>query len=200
MMPAETLERFERVLAQAKATGNTDVYDKTMLLFLEAVRVTAPPPGTVLQTRARPHHARARAREAAASDNAERQADGLHKLRAGREQCTATRRDGAPCEAPAIPGGLVCKRHGGGAPRVKIAAQHRQLEEAVWMAYADWQEVRRSGDGFEAVCKITHAERELGKYELKMRLLSELRAWIRSRRTTATPETAPARPSNETVP
>jgi hypothetical protein len=29
--------------------------------------------------------------------------DGLQKLRAGRDQCSASRRDGQPCEAPTTP-------------------------------------------------------------------------------------------------
>jgi hypothetical protein len=180
MMPAETLERFERVLAQARATGNTEVYDKTMNLFLEAIRLTTPPEA-VPQTKARPHHARARARDATAAENAERKAGGLHKLRAGREQCSVMRRDGQPCEAPAIPGGFVCRRHGGNAPQVKIAAQHRHLELAVWMAYADWQEARGTPQAFDLLCKTTAAERELADYERKMRLLAELRAWVKAK-------------------
>lgn len=187
MMPAETLERFERVLTQAKATGNTEVYDKTMLLFLEAVRLTAPPPGTVLQAKARPHDARARAREAAAPANAERAAGGLHKIRAGNETCGAKRRDGSPCGAPAVPGGFVCRRHGGNAPQVKIKAEHRRLQEALWFAHADWEDARDTPQGFELLCKTSAAERELEEYERKMRLLAELRTWAKAKGLTGTP-------------
>lgn len=129
---------------------------------------------------------RARAREATATENAERQANGLHKLRAGREQCTATRRDGQPCDAPAIPGGLVCKRHGGGAPQVRIPAQHRQLQLAVWVASADFKAARGTPEQFEALCKVTAAERDLEAFETKLRLLREVQAYVRSKRAAAT--------------
>ena len=181
MMPAETLERFENVLTQAKASGNDDVYDKTMLLFLEAVRLTAPPPDAVSETKARPHDARARARDAAAPANAERQAAGLHKIRAGNEPCECTNRDGSPCKAPAIPGGFVCRRHGGNAPQVKIKAEHRRLQEALWFAYADWRDARGTPEAFDLLCKTSAAERELEDYERKMRLLAELRAWVKAK-------------------
>lgn len=46
-------------------------------------------------------------------------------------QCTATNRQGTQCKLPAIPGGTVCRRHGGSAPNVKAAAERRlQLAEA----------------------------------------------------------------------
>jgi hypothetical protein len=35
-----------------------------------------------------------------------------------RERCNATRRDGEPCQAPAVKGATVCRRHGGAAPQV----------------------------------------------------------------------------------
>jgi hypothetical protein len=187
MMPAETLERFERVLAQARGTGNTEVYDKTMFLFLEAVRLTTPPPDAVQETKPRPHDARARAREAAAADNAERKAGGMHKIRAGNETCGAKCRDGGLCQAPAVPGGFVCSRHGGNAPQVKIKAGHRRLQEALWFAYAEWQDGRDTPQGFDLLCETSAAERELAEYERKMRLLAELRAWAKAKGLTGTP-------------
>lgn len=84
-----------------------------------------------------------------APENAERQAGGWHKLRAGREKCTARRRDGQTCEAPAVPGALICRRHGGGAPQVKIAAQRRQLQMALWTAHAGFGTVRGKAGQFE---------------------------------------------------
>jgi hypothetical protein len=187
MMPAETLERFERVLTQARETGNTQVYDKAMRLFLEAVRLTAPPPGALLETRTRPHDTRARARDAAAPANAERTAAGLHKIRAGNETCEAKCRDGSPCKAPAVPGGFVCRRHGGNAPQVKIKAEHRRLQEALWFAYADWHGARGTSQRFELLCKTGTAERQLADYERKMRLLAELRAWAKAKGLTSSP-------------
>jgi hypothetical protein len=180
VIPPDVASRFDAVIGKAKASGNTEVYEKTVRLLMEAVSLYAPAeavPGKVPDP-----ITRARAREATAPENAERQADGLHKLRAGREQCTATRRDGQPCEAPAIPGGLVCKRHGGGAPQVKIAAQHRQLQMALWVASADFKAVRGTPDQFEALCKVTAAERDLEAYETKMRLLREVQTYVRGKR------------------
>ena len=39
--------------------------------------------------------------------------------------CTATARSGKRCARPAIPGGAVCRYHGGAAPQVKEAAKLR---------------------------------------------------------------------------
>lgn len=42
------------------------------------------------------------------------------------ERCSATRRDGERCQAPAVKGATVCRRHGGAAPRVKRNAEQRE--------------------------------------------------------------------------
>jgi hypothetical protein len=185
MIPPDVASRFDAIIVKAKATGNTVVYEKTMRLFMEAVSLSAR--GNAVSSKVPNPITRARAREASAAENAERQANGRHKLRAGRDQCTATRRDSQPCEAPAIPGGLVCERHGGAAPQVRIAAQHRQLQLALWMARADFRAVRGTPDQFEALCKITAAERDLEAFETKLRLLREVKAYVRSRRATEAP-------------
>jgi hypothetical protein len=44
--------------------------------------------------------------------------------------CTATRRDGEPCTNYAIKGATVCRKHGGGAPQVRRAAQVRNIMAA----------------------------------------------------------------------
>lgn len=41
--------------------------------------------------------------------------------------CTATARSGQGCRQPAIPGGTVCRFHGGSAPQVREAARRRLL-------------------------------------------------------------------------
>ena len=46
----------------------------------------------------------------------------------GRHLCTAHRRDGKLCRAPAIRGHWVCNKHGGQLPSVKEAAKRRLLE------------------------------------------------------------------------
>jgi hypothetical protein len=44
------------------------------------------------------------------------------------ERCTGTAKStGERCTQPAIPGGTVCRYHGGGAPQVKAAAEQRLL-------------------------------------------------------------------------
>lgn len=50
-------------------------------------------------------------------------------------RCTGTaKRTGKQCMMPAIPGGTVCRKHGGSAPQVKAAANRRRLLEE---AHAD---------------------------------------------------------------
>lgn len=44
-----------------------------------------------------------------------------------RETCTATNRQGNRCGRPHIPGGTVCRFHGGAAPQVKQKAMERLL-------------------------------------------------------------------------
>jgi hypothetical protein len=45
-----------------------------------------------------------------------------------RPRCRATSKgSGQPCRYPPIPGGFVCRFHGGGAPQVKAKAQERLL-------------------------------------------------------------------------
>ena len=43
-------------------------------------------------------------------------------------RCTATNRKGQRCGKPHIPGGTVCRMHGGAAPQVLKAAKERLLE------------------------------------------------------------------------
>ena len=76
--------------------------------------------------------------------------------RARRDRCTATRRDGEPCQAPAVEGTFVCRRHGGAAPQVQIAARHRQLQMQRYVAYCEWQEARGTPREFDALCDGPH--------------------------------------------
>jgi hypothetical protein len=102
----------------------------------------------------------------------------MPRLRKGRERCTATRRDGEPCQAPAIPEGLVCLRHGGSAPQVRIAARHRELLLAVYRAVMDWEQARGTSRAFERLCAYSAAQRDLEEYEAKLARLAELRAAV----------------------
>jgi hypothetical protein len=107
----------------------------------------------------------------------------LHKLRKGRERCAATRRDGWPCQAPAIPEGFVCRRHGGSAPQVRIAARHRQLQLALFVASSEFKEAAEGTEArFDALCRLLRAEEALAAYELKLSYLAELKAEVALRR------------------
>jgi hypothetical protein len=68
---------------------------------------------------------------------------------------------------------------------VKIAAQHRQLQMALWVASADFKTMRGTPEQFEALCKVTAAERDLEAFETKLRLLREVQAYVRSKRAAA---------------
>jgi hypothetical protein len=109
----------------------------------------------------------------------ERQAAGLHKLRKGRRQCEATRRDGQRCQAPAIPDGTVCRRHGGGAIQVRIRARYMELLEARVDAYAAWEAARGTPGEFDALCATSLADNAVSDYEAKLARLRELRAQLR---------------------
>lgn len=113
--------------------------------------------------------------------NDARREAGLNGLRQGRDQCTAHRRDGEPCQAPAIPGGLVCRRHGGAAPQVAIKARHLELQAAAAAASEAFKAARGTPGEFDALCAASRANRELDEYEAKMELLRELRARARAR-------------------
>ena len=111
----------------------------------------------------------------------ERQAAGLHKLRKGRDQCTARRRDGRRCRAPAVAGAAVCRRHGGAASQVQIAARHVLLMEAFIDASCEYEEARGTPGEFDALCRWSAAERALSEYRAKLKRLAELRAEVRRR-------------------
>jgi len=96
------------------------------------------------------------------------------------ERCSATRRDGQPCQAPTIPGGFVCRVHGGSASQVQIAAGLRLREDALLRAQLAWQESR----SFTDLCQITEAERDLDEYRAKLELLARLRRQLRQQRGT----------------
>jgi hypothetical protein len=168
----ERLSRLDEIIAAARAAGNTEVLAKTADLLAAIIpqmyrpQVLASGDGPDPVTRA---HARVDARED----------DGLHKLRKGRDECTGTRRDGQPCRAPAIEGGLVCRRHGGSAPQVHLKAAHFLLQEVSYFAHLDWQEARGTPREFDALCRALQAQRDLDAYEDRLGQLAELRAEVR---------------------
>ena len=101
------------------------------------------------------------------------------KLRKGREQCTAHRRDGERCLAPAVEGALVCQKHGGNAPQVRIKARHRVLLETSYFAHLEWREAAGTPREFGALCKALAAKRDLDAYEAQLTRLAGLRAEVR---------------------
>lgn len=108
------------------------------------------------------------------------------KLRKGRDRCTGHRRDGKPCEAPAIPGGLVCLSHGGSAPQVRLAAERMVLLERLHAACVAWEAVHEDRPGqlcgkaeLHAYGRIAIAERELEQHEADVTLIRWLRLAVR---------------------
>jgi hypothetical protein len=135
-----------------------------------------------------PHDARAHAREDPAAQivrlelATEREAAGLHNLRKGRRQCEATTRNGGRCQAPAIPGGSVCKRHGGGAPQVRVRAALMLLYEARHEAGEAWTAARGTPGEFDALCAYSRADNAVKRAEAQVDQIRDLRAEIRRRR------------------
>jgi hypothetical protein len=105
----------------------------------------------------------------------------MPRLRKGRERCGATCRDGRPCQAPAIPEGLVCRRHGGAAPQVAIKAKHRQLQLRYYVAVQEWLEARGTNREDDALTRHGNALSALREYEDKLGYLAELQAEVRRR-------------------
>ena len=200
MTPAERAEAFERALRPAlrvladpgspveAVAFARDVLEQVTRLIdsLHAAPRRGDLPAVSPESPS-PHDARPRARKAPGDED--READGLHPLRKGRDQCTAHRRDGEECQAPAVPGTLVCRRHGGAAPQVLIKARHLELQMALHDAAEGHQAARGTPGEFDALCKWSHAQRELKEYEAKLARLSELRAELRRRKATQPPGT-----------
>jgi hypothetical protein len=53
---------------------------------------------------------------------------------------------------------------------------------ALWVASADFEAVRGTPDQFEALGKVTAAERDLDAFETKLRLLREVQDYVQSKR------------------
>ena len=58
-------------------------------------------------------------------------------------RCTARNQAGRRCGRASIPGGHVCRMHGGAAPQVRAAAERRLQVEQAWKAVARLTAERR---------------------------------------------------------
>lgn len=81
-------------------------------------------------------------------------------MKPAKRQCSATSRSGNRCKKGPIPGGMVCRMHGGGAPQVKRKAMERLLDlidpdralrEAACLAYSDIGQILTADGGFKPV-------------------------------------------------
>jgi hypothetical protein len=79
----------------------------------------------------------------------------------------------------AIEGGLVCRRHGGAAPQVAIAAEYLGKQLAVASASMAYDEAKGTPGELEALCKWSRAKNQLDEYEVKLARLRELQAEAR---------------------
>jgi hypothetical protein len=173
------LDELERsVRAFLAATADPDERRRALQQLDEITALRRKAAALAMRTDAADPITRARMREADDDDEA-RKEDGLHPLRDGRDRCSAHRRDGEECLAPAVPFTLVCRRHGGSSPQVKIAARHLELQAALYDAAMGHQEAKGTASEFDALCAWSHAEKELKEFEAKLDQLAELRAQLR---------------------
>ena len=179
----ERLRRLENIVIRARESGQADLLARAAGILGDIIRLNHPEPdhGNVRADSAEPHDARAHARTSDPGEPDERQLDGLHKLRKGRDQCGATRRDGGQCQAPAIRGGLVCHRHGGAAPQVAIAAEYTENLTRANSVRLEYEEARGTPGEFDALCRLNQTATDLEAYQIKLRLLRELKAARRQR-------------------
>lgn len=116
-------------------------------------------------------------------------------IRKGRQQCEAHRRDGHRCSAPAIPGGWVCRVHGGSAPQVRSAARRILLLEAYAAAVTAWQADpgipgQLTSRQIELLGRAAIAQRELEEYEERMEAIRQLAITLKLRAHAAVPGAA----------
>lgn len=182
----ERLQRLERIVSRAKETGNTAALNEAFSLLRRIIDAQHPERSQDGVSEVRPDlMTRARTREEGPLDpvNAGRRAEGLNKLKQGRDQCTAAARNGDQCRAPAIQGGLVCRRHGGGAPQVKIKAEYTENLTAAYGAWQDFQEAKGTSGELDALVKALDTDRAVEAYQIKMRLAKMMRDELRKGKT-----------------
>lgn len=100
-------------------------------------------------------------------------AEPRRRRRRRRFQCEAHRSDGQPCQASAILGGLVCEKHGGSAPQVRIAAGRRVLQEDYLDALAELKQHERGTERwYRAIERVNAIEREIEQFESDLDLIA----------------------------
>ena len=187
----ERLRRLENVVIRAREGGHDDVLARAARLLGDLIRMYRPEPDgdDVRPDRAEPHDARAPARARDMGELDDRQLDGLHKLRKGRDQCGATTRNGGRCQAPAIEGGLVCRKHGGSARQVALKAEYTENLVRVYAVRLEYEKAKGTPREPDALIRILEAERGLDAYQIKLRLLRELKAGLKQRKAAPRPDT-----------
>ena len=95
------------------------------------------------------------------------------------ERCSALRRDGQPCRAPAIKGGFVCRIHGGSTQQAQFAAERRRLQMAILDAIEAWHAAKETPHALDQLAAVATAERNLERYETKLAELAQLRARLK---------------------
>jgi hypothetical protein len=101
----------------------------------------------------------------------------IRKRRKGRDQCTAHRSDGQACEATALPGALVCLKHGGSAKQVRIKAGRTVRRERLFLAQLELEKHERGTERwYQAMDRVNAAEHALEQYESDLDLLALMKA------------------------
>jgi len=187
----ERLRRLENVVIRAREGGHDDVLARAARLLGDLIRMYRPEPDgdDVRPDRAEPHDARAPARARDMGELDDRQLDGLHKLRKGRDQCGATTRNGGRCQAPAAEGQLVCRSHGGASPQALLKAEYMENCTRVYAVQLEYEQSRGTSRESDALIRVLDAERGLEAYQIKLRLLRELKAGLKPRKAAPRPDT-----------
>jgi hypothetical protein len=186
MIPADKLAQLDALIARFTAAGRTDLALQAADILDQAIASNAAEAAEMIATAAvQPADIDPMTRAHARVEGQPR------KLRKGRTRCSATRRDGEPCQAPAIKGGAVCRVHGGSTRLAQIAAGLEVRQFAYVDAIEAWKQV---GD-FDSLCRMLAAGRELDAYEAKLAWLRELRRAAKASDAARMPSGAGARPS-----
>jgi hypothetical protein len=101
------------------------------------------------------------------------------KLRKGRERCGAACRDGHPCQAPAVPELLRCRRHGAGTAAALLVSRRLQLQLRLYIAVRDYEDAKDTPRRFDMLCRAGRASDRLDEFEehvARLALIDDLAA------------------------